>query len=256
MASFGIGARQILQISGSSLWAYFEIKSKSGYHKVIEKPATGMIGTKWFTGATVNYAEHIFRNKTNASPAIIFQSEINPLQSLSWVELEEKVAAAAAWLKSKGIMRGDRVASLMPNIPETVIAFLATNSIGAVWSSCSPVFGNASITDRFFQIEPRVLFVTDGYTYNGKSFDKISAWQEMVKTLPSVEQVVMFPFLKPELSVSGTVNWSDVMLTESQELVFESVPFDHPIWILYSSGTTGKPKAITHSVGGLVCWNT
>ena len=233
-----------------SLWAYFEIKSKSGYHKVIEKPATGMIGTKWFTGATVNYAEHIFRNKTNASPAIIFQSEINPLQSLSWVELEEKVAAAAAWLKSKGIMRGDRVASLMPNIPETVIAFLATNSIGAVWSSCSPDFGNASITDRFFQIEPRVLFVTDGYTYNGKSFDKISAWQEMVKTLPSVEQVVMFPFLKPELSVSGTVSWSDVMLTESQELVFESVPFDHPIWILYSSGTTGKPKAITHSVGG------
>ena len=233
-----------------SLWAYFGIKSISGYHKVIEKPAAGMIGTKWFTGATVNYAEHIFRNKTTASPAIIFQSEINPLQSLSWAELEKKVSVVAAWLKSKGIVRGDRVASLMPNIPETVIAFLATNSIGAVWSSCSPDFGNASITDRFFQIEPRVLFVTDGYTYNGKSFDKISAWQEMVKTLPSVEQVVMLPFLQPELSVPGTVSWTDVMFTESQELVFEAVPFDHPIWILYSSGTTGKPKAITHSVGG------
>ncbi len=164
--------------------------------------------------------------------------------------MEEKVTAVAAWLKSKGIVRGDRVASLMPNIPETVIAFLATNSIGAVWSSCSPDFGNASITDRFFQIEPRVLFVTDGYTYNGKSFDKISAWQEMVKTLPSVEQVVMVPFLQPELSVPGTVSWADVMFTESLELVFEAVPFDHPIWILYSSGTTGKPKAITHSVGG------
>lgn len=233
-----------------SLWAYFGIKSISGYYKVIEKPATGMIGTKWFTGATVNYTEHIFRNKTTASPAIIYQSEINPLQNLSWKELEEKVATVAAWLKSKGIVPGDRVASLMPNIPETVIAFLATNSIGAVWSSCSPDFGNASITDRFFQIEPRVLFVTDGYTYNGKSFDKISAWQEMVKTLPSVEQVVMVPFLQPELSVPGTVSWREVMETFAQELVFEAVPFDHPIWILYSSGTTGKPKAITHSVGG------
>jgi len=138
-----------------TLWAYFGIKSKSGYHKVIEKPASGMIGTKWFTGATVNYAEHIFRNKTTGSPAIIYQSELKSLQSLSWAELENKVAVVAAWLKLKGIVRGDRVASLMPNIPETVIAFLAVNSIGAVWSSCSPDFGNASITDRFFQIEPR-----------------------------------------------------------------------------------------------------
>jgi acetoacetyl-CoA synthetase len=233
-----------------SLWNYFDIKSAKSYIRVLEKPATGMIGTKWFTGATVNYAEHIFRNKTTGVPAIIYQSEIKPLQSLSWDELEEKVSAVAAWLKSKGIVRGDRVASLMPNIPETVIAFLATSSIGAVWSSCSPDFGNASIIDRFFQIEPKVLFVTDGYTYNGKSFEKISAWQEMVKTLPSVEQIVMLPFLQPELRVSGTVSWADILLTEAHELDFVSVPFDHPIWILYSSGTTGKPKAITHSVGG------
>ena len=211
--SMGLERNAYSMISGKASGCFFDIKSATPYNNVLEKPASGMIGTKWFTGATVNYAEHIFRNKTTASPAIIFQSEINPLQSLSWDELEEKVAAVAAWLKSKGIVQGDRVASLMPNIPETVIAFLATNSIGAVWSSCSPDFGNASITDRFFQIEPKVLFVTDGYTYNGKSFDKIAAWQEMVKTLPSVEQVVMVPFLKPEISVPGTVSWGDVMLT-------------------------------------------
>jgi acetoacetyl-CoA synthetase len=147
-------------------------------------------------------------------------------------------------------VRGDRVVSLMPNIPETVIAFLATNSIGAIWSSCSPDFGNASIIDRFFQIAPKVLFVTDGYTYNGKPFDKISAWQEIVKTLPSAEQIVMVPYIHSENQVYGTVSWNEVLNTSAGEIIFEAVPFNDPIWILFSSGTTGKPKAITHSVGG------
>jgi acetoacetyl-CoA synthetase len=135
-----------------SIWDFFGIQSHSPYARVIEKPAIGMIGTKWFTGATVNYAEHIFRNKTPVLPAILFQSEIRSLESLSWVELEEKVSRLAVWLKSKGITRGDRVASLMPNTPETVIAFLA-NSIGAVWSSCSPDF-ECEYYDRFFQTAP------------------------------------------------------------------------------------------------------
>jgi acetoacetyl-CoA synthetase len=233
-----------------SFWQFSGIQSHSPYRDVLEKPADGMIGTKWFSGATVNYAEHIFRNKTPNAPAILFQSETSTLQSLSWAELEDSVSRVAAWLRSKGIVRGDRVASLMPNIPEAVIAFLATNSIGAVWSSCSPDFGNASITDRFFQIAPKVLFVTDGYTYNGKPFVKIPAWQEILQTLPSVEQVVMAPFLQTKIQVPGTVSWGDVMMTDNRELNFEAVPFQHPIWILYSSGTTGKPKAITHSVGG------
>ena len=138
----------------------------------------------------------------------------------------------------------------MPNIPENVMAFLAANSIGAVWSSCSPDFGNASITDRFFQIAPRILFVTDGYTYNGKSFDKISAWQSILETLPSVEEVVVVPYLKQKNEVPGTVSWQKVLECPSGELLFEPLPFDHPIWVLYSSGTTGKPKAITHSTGG------
>ncbi|MGL6266389.1 MAG: acetoacetate--CoA ligase [Chitinophagaceae bacterium] len=233
-----------------SLWEYFSIKTNSPYSSVLEKPNEGMIGTKWFSGATVNYAEHIFRNKTTDSPAIIFQSETKSTQHISWAELEEKVSKVAAWLKSKGIVRGDRVVSLMPNIPETVIAFLAANSIGAVWSSCSPDFGNASITDRFFQIAPKVLFVTDGYTYNGKPFDKISAWQDMVKTLPSVEQMVWVPYLHAENQVSGTVSWTEVLNAPANDIIFDAVPFDHPIWILFSSGTTGKPKAITHSAGG------
>jgi len=233
-----------------SLWEYFEIKSKSPYTSVLEKPAQGMIGTKWFSGATVNYAKHIFRNRTEDSQAIIFQSETRSQQNITWAELEEKVSRVAAWLRSKGVVQGDRVVSLMPNIPETVVAFLAANSIGAIWSSCSPDFGNASITERFFQIAPKVLFVTDGYSYNGKLFDKISALQEIVKTLPSVEQVVMVPFIQTEIQVPGTVSWSDVLETSAGELFFEELPFDHPIWILYSSGTTGKPKAITHSVGG------
>jgi acetoacetyl-CoA synthetase len=203
-----------------SLWEYFEIKSNTPFSSVFEKPGMGMIGTKWFSGATVNYAEHIFRNKTANAPAIIFQSETTPLQHISWAELEERVSSLASWLKSKGIVRGDRVASLMPNIPETVIAFLATNSIGAVWSSCSPDFGNASITDRFFQISPKVLFVTDGYTYNGRSFEKISAWQDIVKTLPSVEQVVMSPFLNAEIQVPGTVSWHDIAKNSSDKLFF------------------------------------
>jgi acetoacetyl-CoA synthetase len=233
-----------------SLWEYFDIKSNSPYKSVVDKPGRGMIGTKWFPGATLNYAEHIFRNKTTDSPAIIFQSETKPLQNISWTELEEKVSKVAAWLISKGIVRGDRVVSLMPNIPETVIAFLATNSIGAVWSSCSPDFGNASITDRFFQIAPKVLFVTDGYTYNGKPFDKISGWQEIVKTLPSAEQIVMVPYIHTENQVYGTVSWAEVLNTATGEIIFEAVPFNHPMWILFSSGTTGKPKAITHSSGG------
>ncbi len=233
-----------------SLWDYFAIKSSSPYNNVLVKPAHGMIGTKWFSGATINYAEHIFRNKTNDSPAIIFKSETKPLQNISWAELEEKVSKVSVWLKSKGIVRGDRIVSLMPNIPETVIAFLAANSVGAVWSSCSPDFGNASITDRFFQIAPKILFVTDGYTYNGKPFDKISDWQGIVKTLPSVEQIVWVPYIHAEIQVSGTVSWSEVLNTVNDEIIYDAVPFDHPIWILFSSGTTGKPKAITHSVGG------
>ncbi len=208
-----------------------------------------MIGNKWFEGVQVNYAEHIFRHSNNDQPAIIFKSEKDNLSEISWVSLTDSVARLAFWLKSNGLNKGDRVCSLLPNIPEAVIAFLAVNSIGAVWSSCSPDFGNASIEDRFVQIEPKFVFVSDGYTYNGKPFDKLSSWQQLQISLPSVKQWILFPFVQNESRWPGAVIWHET-LSEKAELVFEKMPFDAPLWILFSSGTTGKPKAITHSVGG------
>ncbi|MDX2045332.1 MAG: acetoacetate--CoA ligase [Chitinophagaceae bacterium] len=229
---------------------YNKVQFHYVYEDVLVKPREGMIGTQWFKGATLNYAEHIFRNKTGKHPAIVFQSERQPLTEISWAQLEEQVSKAVVFLKQCGITKGDRVVSIMPNIPETVVAFLAAASVGAVWSSCSPDFGNQSVIDRFRQIEPKVLFATDGYTYNGKAFDKRTALQELVKSLPGLKQVVVFPFLDENAVVENTISWAEVMSATAQPLQFEPLPFEHPIWVLYSSGTTGKPKAITHSVGG------
>ncbi|HEX5668878.1 MAG TPA: acetoacetate--CoA ligase [Chitinophagaceae bacterium] len=216
---------------------------------VLER-AEGMIGTRWFSGLTMNYAENIFRNACEDCEAIIFRNEAGVTRNISWAELENSVAALAAWLKDHGVEKGDRVVSVMPNIPETVIAFLAAQSIGAVWSSCSPDFGNPSIVDRFLQIEPKVLFATDGYTYNGKQYTKIDAWDELRGSLPSLQHVVFLPYTASTSMMPDTVAWSDAVRWEHGPIVFEPLAFDHPLWILYSSGTTGKPKAITHGVGG------
>jgi acetoacetyl-CoA synthetase len=153
-------------------------------------------------------------------------------------------------MKENGIVKGQRVVSVMPNIPETVIAFLAAQSIGAVWSSCSPDFGNPAIIDRFQQIEPKILFVTDGYSYNGKVYSKISDWTALRNSLTQLSEVVFLPYSDISASMPDTVNWNEIMGRREQKPVFEPLPFDHPLWVLYSSGTTGKPKAITHSVGG------
>lgn len=239
-----------LEAFWESIWQFCEVKSHSLYFDVLVRSPKDFIGTQWFTGATVNYAEHIFRHKTANRPAIMYQTERAGLQEMSWRELEKQVASVAAFLKNKGINAGDRVAAVLPNIPQSVVAFLATNSLGAVWSSCSPDFGTPSIIDRFQQIEPKVLFITDGYTYNGKPFDKSAEFQALIKKLPSVEVVVLVPFLHPEATLPSTISWASVLATSAKTLEFEPVPFEHPLWVLYSSGTTGKPKAITHSVGG------
>lgn len=235
-----------------SLWQYFDIKSYSPYSEVL----TGeMPNSRWFAGSTLNYAEHIFRSKTSNHPAILYQSEQHPFQSMSWEELEQKVASVASWLKSKGVGKGDRVVGFLPNTPVATIAFLATCSIGGVWSSCSPDFGVESVVDRFQQVAPKVLFTIDGYSYSGKPYDKMEEVRQLEVALPSLEQVVIAPFLSEKVdlsSIDNGINWNDILAVDGGILTFEPVPFDHPIWVLYSSGTTGIPKAITHSQGGVL----
>lgn len=233
-----------------SFFDYAAIITHQPYTRVMQKPAQGMIGTRWFEGATVNYAEHIFRHARPGAPAIVFRKEDGKERTLDWETLRSQTAQVAAWLTRQGVGKGDRVASVLPNIPEAVVAFLAAQSIGAVWSSCSPDFGNPSIEDRFVQIAPKVLFASDGYLYNGKAYSKIGAWQLLLENLPSLEAVVLLPFVEEVPVMDGAVSWAEVLSGPQAALVFEPLPFDHPLWILYSSGTTGKPKAITHSVGG------
>lgn len=233
-----------------SLWNYFNIKSHDLYLEVLQKPLNGLIGTRWFTRSKLNYAEHIFRNKTKDRPAMLFQSEKSELTEISWETLETQVAAVSTWLKQRGVRPGDRVAAVLPNIPQAVVAFLATNAVGAVWSSCSPDFGKPAITERFSQIEPKVLFTVDGYVYNGKTYDITAFAGELSASLPSVGDTVLINNINSESRADRFTAWEDILHFENFGIDFEPVPFDHPIWILYSSGTTAKPKAITHSVGG------
>lgn len=230
---------------------YFEVQFHTPYQDVLDRPRHGMIGTRWFTGATVNYAEHIFRNANGQYPALLFASEKGRLNTVTWAELAYQVGALAQFLRNQGVGVGDRVVALLPNVPEAVVGFLATQSLGAVWSSCSPDFGTASVLDRFRQIEPTVLLLTDGYTYNGKPVDKTGDLIRLRQGLPSLKQLVWVPFLNLNAPTpAGVVPWEEVLRTPFTELTFEPVPFNHPMWVLFSSGTTGKPKAITHSVGG------
>ncbi|QJD78470.1 acetoacetate--CoA ligase [Spirosoma rhododendri] len=235
-----------------SIYQFFDVQSHTEYHQIIYRPNDeDMIGVRWFEGATVNYAEHIFRHKTNQRPALLFASERQRAQSVSWATLEAQVAAVATWLRGQGIGLGDRVVAVLPNGPEAIVAFLATNAVGAVWSSCSPDFGTASIIDRFQQIEPKILIAADGYTYNGKPVDKTDAMRSLRLGLPTLQRLVWVPYLDTDSRLERATLWDDVLKTPAPDgLVFEPIPFNDPIWVLYSSGTTGKPKAITHSVGG------
>ena len=179
---------------------------------------------------------------------------------VSWHELQQKVGAIAHALRTLGVQRGDRVVAYMPNMPETLMAFLACASMGAIWSSCSPDFGTNSVIDRFKQIEPKVLFAVDGYQYGGKTFDRRPTVAELQQSLPTLEKTVLVPYLfkdaaLEESKLSNAMAWQD-MLREPSTLTFEQVPFDHPLWVLYSSGTTGLPKAIVQGQGGILAGNT
>jgi acetoacetyl-CoA synthetase len=224
----------------ASIWDHFGVGPRSGPVLATRE----MPGATWFPETTVNYAEHALRGRDENALAIVHASESRELAELTWGELRTQVARIAAGLRALGVERGDRVAAYLPNIPETVAAFLATASLGAVWSSAAPEFGARSVVDRFAQIEPKVLLAIDGYRYNGRDHDRSAAVEAIAGELGA--PVVRLGYL------DGT-GWPDGFLgPEDAELSFASVPFDHPLWILYSSGTTGLPKAIVQGQGGIL----
>jgi len=236
----------------ASMWDYFHIQASKPYQSVLVERT--MPGAQWFVGAELNYAEHVFRNMTSERPALIFQSETQPLTEISWQELYQQVSTVAATLRSLGIQKGDRVVSNLPNIPQATIAFLATASLGATWSSCSPDFGTRSVIDRFQQIEPKVLFTVDGYHYGGKVIDRRAIISELQVALPTLQHTIVVSYAFADTSAAGyrdAMLWSD-MQSATEPLAFEQVPFDHPLWVLYSSGTTGLPKAIVQGQGGIL----
>jgi acetoacetyl-CoA synthetase len=227
----------------ASVWEYFDVIGE--YDEVLADDS--MPGAKWFTGAELSYAEHIFRDRPGDRVAIRHASELRELGEWTWDELREQTARIAAGLRAMGIGRGDRVVAYMPNIPETAAAVYAVASLGAVWSSCSPDFGARSVIDRFAQIEPRVLLTVDGYRYGGKDFDRGELIAKVQAEMPSLERTVTLGYLDPEAG-----DWDEAFPPTDEPLAFERVPFDHPLWVLYSSGTTGLPKAIVHSQGGIL----
>ncbi len=240
-----------LEAFWSSIVDYYAIPMHGEWRRVLGRSA--MPGATWFEGAEINYAEVVFRRAAADRPALLFRSERHPLRSVPWAELEASVAAVAAGLRRLGVGRGDRVVAFLPNIPEAVIAFLACASLGAIWASCSPDFGTRSLIDRFAQISPKVLIAADGYTYGGKPFDRRAVIDEIRAKLPSLERTVLVPYLDPDVAAGpGESSWADLVAGPVDPLTFDPVPFDHPLWVLYSSGTTGLPKALVHGHGGVV----
>ena len=237
-----------------SLWEFFEVRGTRSDTRVLA--SRGMPGAEWFPGARLNYAEHALRRRDD-HPALIFRSERTGLDALTTVshrELADRVAAARAGLERLGVSSGDRVVAYLPNIPETVIAFLAAASLGATWSSCSPDFGTRAVVDRFAQIEPKVLLVADGYRYGGRDFDRLSEIRAIEQALPTVVATIVIPYLRDDcdLSVLGHgLSWA-ALTARSAPLDFAQVPFAHPLWVLYSSGTTGLPKGLVHGHGGIL----
>jgi acetoacetyl-CoA synthetase len=234
-----------------AVWEYYGVRSETPYERVLAERA--MPGASWFPGATLNYARHVFEGRDDARVAIRHATELRGLGEWTWGELRRRTAAIAAGLRGLGVGPGDRVVAYLPNLPETVAAFYAVASLGAVWSSCSPDFGVRSVIDRFAQIEPKVLLAVDGYRYGGKDFDRRPVVDELRAALPTAEHTVLLDHLAPGAPLDGTMSWGQ--LEESgagAELEFAPVPFDHPLWVLYSSGTTGLPKAIVHGHGGIL----
>jgi acetoacetyl-CoA synthetase len=247
-----------------SIWDYFGVRSPTAHSSVLVDEI--MPGAQWFPGAQVNYAQHVFSHAARAHaaghPAIVFQNEAlrerDELVELGWAELQRRVGALAAALQALGVEPGDRVCGFLPNTPATVIAFLAVASLGAVWSVCSPDMGPVAVLDRFRQIEPKVLIAGDGYTYGGIAHDRLPVVSRLLEALPSVREVVLLRYLDPAADASvlagpaRRVHDFDALTSGDAVLAPAWVPFSHPLWVVYSSGTTGLPKPIVHGHGGVM----
>ncbi|WP_330176857.1 acetoacetate--CoA ligase [Streptomyces sp. NBC_01498] len=231
---------------------WFDVRFATPYARVLGSRA--MPGAEWFPGATLNYAEHALRTAEDPAragePALLHVDESRQPVPVSWAELRHQVGSLAAELRALGVRPGDRVSGYLPNIPQAVVAFLASAAVGAVWTSCAPDFGARSVLDRFQQIEPVVLFAVDGYRYGGKEHDRTATVAELRAELPTLRAVVHVPLLGTP-APDGALDWS-ALTSAHTEPVFEQVPFAHPLWVLYSSGTTGLPKAIVQSQGGIL----
>jgi acetoacetyl-CoA synthetase len=226
----------------AAVWEHFDVRASKPYERVLAR--SEMPGARWFEGAELSYPEHMFRGRDDDAVAIRHASELRELSDVTWGELRAQTAGIAAGLRDLGVERGDRVVAYVPNIVEAVAAFLACAALGATWSSCSPDFGVRSVVDRFAQIEPKVMLAVDGYRYGGRDFDRADTVERIAAEIPTLEHVVRLGYLDG----SG---WQDGFLGD-RELEFAQLPFDHPLWVLYSSGTTGLPKAIVHGQGGIL----
>ncbi len=242
----------------ADVWDFFDVRSSAPYDEVLD--ARVMPGAVWFRGSRVNYAEHLLRYEERARPdeaALVHSSELRPLAEMSWHELGAAVRVLATQLRALGVQPGDRVAAYMPNIAETVVAMLATIAIGAVWSSAAPEFGPRTVIDRFAQIDPVLLFVADGYRFAGKDYDRRAEIETILAALPTVRHVVWLPYLDAgsRAPFDGAVAWPDLMRSaavDASSFAYERVAHDHPLWVLFSSGTTGLPKPIVHGHVGVL----